>query len=95
MALSNRELATALRLGDTPEELEIAGRLKKAAMLLVEKTAPNAPEVIKEEACIRLAAYWYDMPNAPRGTAYASALRNSGAKSLLLPYREYSVGVAG
>ena len=95
MAITRDQIIRELRLGDTKEESEIATRLLKVAKEIVEKTAPSAPQTIKDEACIRLCAYLYDMPSAPRGTAYASALRNSGAKSLLLPYRAYAVGVAG
>ena len=95
MAITANDLIRELRLGDTPEESAIVTRLLEVAKELVEKTAPSAPQTIKDEACIRLAAYLYDMPSAARGTAYASALRNSGAKSLLLPYRAYAVGVAG
>ena len=95
MALTTDTLIQALRLGDTQEERAIAERLRLASEELVNKTAPNAPDVIKEEATIRLAAYWFDMPNAPRGTGYAAALRNSGAKSILLPYRVMKAGVTG
>ena len=95
MAVTTDNLITALRLGDTTEERAIADRLRQVAVELVDKTAPEAPEIIKDEAIIRLCGYWFDMPLAARGTAYASALRNSGAKSILLPYRQLAVGTAG
>ena len=95
MAVTTEQLIIALRLGDTTEERAIADRLIPVATELVNKTAPDAPDLIKDEAVIRLAGYWFDMPNAPRGTAYAGALRNSGAKSILLPYRVMKAGVAG
>ena len=87
MAVTIDNLITALRLGDTTEEREIAERLLAAAQEVVNKQAPNAPDVLKDEAVIRLAAYWYDMPQAARGAGFANALRNSGAQSLLAPYR--------
>ena len=87
MAVSVDTLRTALRLGDTAEERALATRLLKTAKIVVEKQAPRAPTAIKDEACIRLAAYWYDQPNAGRGAGYANALRNSGALALVSPYR--------
>lgn len=95
MAISVDNLIVAMRIGNTTPEREIATRLLASATAYVENAAPDAPDAIKEEAIIRLAAYWYDMPNAPMGTAFASAFRNSGAKSLLLPFREYKTAVAG
>ena len=95
MALTTDNLITALRLGNTSEERAIAERLLGAAQQVVNQQAPNAPDVLKGEAIIRLAAYWYDQPNAGRGTAYASAFRNSGAKSILLPYRKIKIFAAG
>ena len=87
MAVITDTLIQALRLGDTPDERAIAERLLGAAQEIVEKQAPNAPDVLKDEAVIRLAAYWYDQPNAGRGAGYANAFRNSGALALLAPYR--------
>ena len=87
MAVTTDTLIQALRLGDTPDESAIAERLLGAAQEIVEKQAPRAPTAIKDEACIRLAAYWYDMPNAARGAGYSNAFRNSGALSLVSPYR--------
>ena len=93
--LTTDDLIIALRLGNTAEERAIAERLLGAAQEVVNREAPSAPDVLKDEAVIRLAAYWYDQPNAGRGTAYAGAFRNSGAKSILLPYRKIKVFVAG
>ena len=87
MAVTTDALIQALRLGDTPEERTIAMRLKRVAMAIVEREAPSAPAVLKDEACIRLAGYLYDMPQAYRGAAFANSFRNSGAQHLLQPYR--------
>ena len=80
MAVSVDTLRTALRLGDTADERALGMRLLKTAKIVVEKHAPRAPTAIKDEACIRLCAYWYDQPNAGRGAGYANAFRNSGAQ---------------
>ena len=87
MAVTTDTLIQALRLGDTTEEWAIAERLLGAAQEIVEKQAPRAPDVLQDEAIIRLVGYWYDMPNAARGAGYSNAFRNSGALSLVSPYR--------
>ena len=93
MAVTIDNLIQALRLGDTPEERTNAVRLMKVAKAIVDREAPNAPVVIKDEACIRLCGYLYDMPNAARGASFANAFRNSGAQALLSPYRALKVRV--
>ena len=95
MAVTTDNLIIALRLGDTTEERAIADRLRQVAVEVVDKTAPDAPTIIKDEAIIRLCGYWFDQPQAARGTAYASAMRNSGAKAILLPYRVLKARIAG
>ena len=93
MAVTTDNLITALRLGDTTEEREIAERLRLAALEVVNREAPSAPDALKDEGVIRLAAYWYDQPNAHRGAAFANSFRNSGAQSILAPYRAVKVRV--
>lgn len=88
------QLADSLRLGYTLEELAEAARLLALVSVVVVKHAPTAPDVIHNEAAIRLASYLYDQPTAPRGDGYANALRNSGAARLLLPYRVHRAGFA-
>ena len=80
MAVTIEQLVEALRLGDSDAEKAIARRLMRVAKEMVEKTAPSSPAVIKDEACIRIAGYLYDMPSAARGASYAAVMRNSGAK---------------
>ena len=95
MALTIDDLITELRLGDTTEERAIATRLLGVANQIVEREAPNAPDVLKEEAAIRIAGYLYDQPLAASGARHANAFRNSGALSLLAPYRVMRAGIAG
>ena len=59
----------------------------------VEHYAPSAPDVVHNEAAIRLAGYLYDQPRAGSGTRYANGLRNSGAGSMLFRYRVHSAGL--
>ena len=86
------KLLATLRLGDTTEERDEARRLLAYATEAVTKHAPVAPDVAHNEATVRLAAYLYDMPHAARGVAFADALRNSGARAILLPYRVHRAG---
>ena len=91
--ISEEELYDCLKLDGNPEERRAARRLFNAACELVNKHAPNAPISILQEACFRLAAYWYDMPNAARGAGFANAFRNSGAQALLVQYRKIKARV--
>ena len=92
MALTVSQLATAIRAGDSAQETGIVTRLLAVAVAQVTRYAGNAPEDVRDEAAIRIAAYLYDMPNAGRNAAYASALRNSGASALLAQYRIHRAG---
>ena len=80
-------LRTALRLGDTAEEAQEVQRLLAYSSEAVTRHAPGAPDVAHSESCIRVAGYLADMPNAGRFAAFADVLRNSGALSILAPYR--------
>ena len=92
VTLTSPELRAALRLGDTHDEALQAARLRTVAAELVVRHAPDAPDIIHDEAVVRLAGYWFDQPTAPRDTRYANALRNSGAAAILLPYRVHRAG---
>ena len=92
VTLTAAALRDALRLGDTAEETAEATRLLAYATVAVTKHAPDAPDVVHNEAAIRLGAYLYDQPNAGRGAAFADTLRNSGAAAALLPYRIHRAG---
>ena len=95
VTLTAAELAAALRMGDSAEETAEATRLLGYATGAVTKHADAAPDTAHNEAAIRLAGYLYDQPFAPRGDGYAASLRNSGAASILLPYRVRRAGTVG
>ena len=95
VTLSAEELAGALRLGDSSEELAEVTRLLAYCAGAVTKHVADAPDFAHNEATRRLAGYLYDQPEAGRGDAYANGLRNSGAASMLLPYRIHRAGFAG
>ena len=88
MALDVTALAAALRLGDgvTAPEEPVAGilnRLLGVAQAFVEMQASFAPEVVQDEAAVRMAAALFDAPTSPAGDRYAAAWRNSGAADLV------------
>ena len=86
------DLRGALRIGDSTEETAELTRLLAYTTEAVTRFAPDAPDVVHNEAAIRLTGYLYDRPNAPRGAAYSDALANSGAGAILLPYRVHRAG---
>ena len=92
--LTADQLAAAIRVGDSAEELAEVTRLLAYATEAVTKHAPDAPDAVANEATIRLAAYLFDQPTAGRRDNYAFALRSSGAARMLLPYTEHGVGAA-
>ena len=92
VTLTAEQLAAAIRVGDSPEETAEVERLLAYASEAVTKHAPAAPDVVQNEAVVRLAGYLFDMPQASRGSAYANALRSSGAARLLLPYVIHGAG---
>ena len=85
VTLTVDQLRNALRVEDSAEEVEIVTRLLAVGTAMVEKYAPDAPDVIQDEATIRIAGYLFDAPSTGRGTP--NALRNSSASALLSPYR--------
>ena len=85
-------LLAALRMTDTAEETAEATRLLAFGTLLIEQHAPFAPETAQNEAVIRVCGYLFDQPFAGRSSAYANALRNSGAQSLLLAWVVHRAG---
>jgi len=97
MALNTTQLAAALRLGDgvnAPAEplASILTRLLGVASATADLLAPTAPEAIRDEAAIRMAAYLYEAPDAQRGSGYASSWNNSGAAGLVAPWRVRRAG---
>ena len=92
VTLTVAQLAAAIRVGDSTEETAEVTRLLSYATVAVEHHAPDAPDVVHNEAVVRLAGYLYDAPNAASRTNYANAMRNSGAARILLPYRIHRAG---
>ena len=96
VTLTVEELTTALRLGDTPEETTEATRLLAYATEAVSRHLAAAyddtPDVVLNEAAIRIAGYLFDQPTAARGDTYANAMRSSGAGAILAAYRVHRAG---
>ena len=92
VTLTPIELSESIRLGGSAEETAQATRLLAYATEAVQKHAPDAPHPVHNETVTRLAGYLYDQPTAPTGAGHANALRNSGAASMLLPYRVHRAG---
>ena len=89
-------LASALRVGDSPEETAQITRLLAYAQAAISRhlgaAYATAPAAVVNESAIRLAGYLFDQPTASRGSAFADGLRNSGAAAILLPYRVHRAG---
>ena len=88
-------VAAAIRVGDTTEEITEVTRLRTYAIEAVTRYLADAfdaaPDAVVNEAVIRLVGYLYDIPSVSRGQAFAHSLRNSGAASMLLPYRGHGL----
>lgn len=94
VTLTVAELAAALRVGDSAEEIAEVTRLLAYSTEAVTKHAPDAPATVHNEAVVRLAGYLFDQPTAGRRDNFAFALRSSGAARMLLPYVEHGAGAA-
>ena len=95
VTITRAQLAARIRLGRTQTELDETDELLAYATEAVQHHAPDAPDVVQNEAVYRLAGYVYDRPFASGDTRFSNALRNSGAASALLPYREHRLGLTG
>ena len=87
VTITRPELRDALRLEadqDTTDEID---RILRYAATAVTRNVATAPDVVHDEAVVRLASYLFDQPSTSRGAAYSGALRNSGAAAILAPYR--------
>ena len=92
MALTVAQLAAAIKVGTSAEETAQVERIRAFVLVEIERIAADAPDVVKDEATVRVAGYLYDAPT----TAYVNAITNSGAAAILLPYRRIRAGkVAG
>lgn len=89
MAVTVGKLAVVLRIQDdataavAEPHMTILADLLKWARAEVAAQAPRAPEDSQDQAIYTLCGYVYDVPTAARGTAYANAWDNSGAKHIL------------
>ena len=92
VTLTVDELRGALRAGSDADEVADVTRLHAFATEAVVKHVSTAPDVVHNEAAIRVASYLFDQPATARGAAFANALQNSGAASILLPYRQHRAG---
>ena len=99
LTITQVELSAAIRLGDSAEEVAEATRLLGYVIEAISRHLGDAyeaaPEAVVNEAAIRLAGYLFDQPNAGRGLSFANAGRNSGAWTMLLPYRIHRAGTTG
>lgn len=103
MALTTAQLAYALRLIDSPTGAVDAPatydltRLQRVASTFVEAHAPNAPEVVKDEAVILFCGYYADSPSggAGGGPRYPSIFQNSGAEALLARWHSITFANTG
>ena len=97
VTLTVAELAAAIRVGDTAAETAEVTRLRGYAITAVSRhlgTAyAGAPEDAVNEATVRLVGYLYDSPTVSSGDRLANSLRNSGAASILLPWRLHRAGI--
>ena len=86
------EVMRSIRAVDSPAVTAELTDLLEYASGEVERIAPLAPDAVHNRAAISIIGYIYDRPTAGRGLAYANATRNSGAGSMLLPYRVHRGG---
>ena len=92
MAVTVAQLATAIRLAVSAadlsdEETEILTRQHAVALNQVTRYAPDAPEVVRDEAVVRIVGYLFYSSPAGGRQLYANALASSGAAGLLDQYR--------
>ena len=95
VTITRADLRDALRLADDQDTTDEIDRILKYATEAVTRYARNCPDVVHDESVVRLASYLFDQPSVSRGAAYANALRNSGAGSMLAPYRVRRAGNVG
>ena len=96
ITLTVTEVADAIRVeADNDKEIAQVERLLAYATEAILTHAPVAPPVVANEAAIRLIGYLYDQPQGQAGTAFANAMRNSGAAAILQLYRRTGAGTAG
>ena len=91
VTIKRKALCDALRLGNSDAEMAEATRLLAYSTTAVTRHVAICPDEIHNESVIRLSSYLFEQPIG-RGLAYANALRNSGAASIMAPYRVHRAG---
>ena len=95
VTITRAQLAARIRLGRTQTELDETDELLAYCTEAVMRLAPDATDVVHNHAVYQMAGYAYDRPFASVDTRFANILRNSGAASTLLPYRNHRLGLSG
>ena len=95
VTITRADLRDALRLADDQDTTDEIDRILAYATEVATKLVPVCPDVVHNESVVRLASYLFDQPSVSRGAAYANAMRNSGAGSILAPYRVRRAGNVG
>ena len=88
VTITRADLAARIRLGRTATELTEADQILAYAAEAVTRHAPNAPDVVHNEAAYRMAGYIYDRPFASADTRFSNVLRNSGAASAFVALQD-------
>ena len=95
VAITPADLGAALRI-DLPADSDLSGLIDRLIGASVQVCArfvgSNAPNEVADESVVRLAGYIFDSPEAPMGTGFAGAFRNSGAMALLSPWKKRRAG---
>ena len=86
------DVARSIRAVDSTDVTAELTDLLAYASGEVTRIAPLAPDQVHNRAATSIVGYLYDRPSAGREMAYANAIRNSGAGSMLLPYRHHRGG---
>lgn len=86
------QLGADLRITDgtaapTGPEAVVLSRIDATARALVTRYAPDAPDSLHDEAYVRVAGWLYDADPSSPSPGGPSALRSSGAMSLLSPWK--------
>ena len=96
MALTDVQFRAALRIGDAPEEVAQATRIRTYVYTAIERHVNFTviPDEVRDEAAVRLGGYLYDQPHVGRSGSFANSLRSSGAAFILTPYVRHRLGIA-
>lgn len=90
MAVTVADVALDLRLiadrdeAVPPGQVSIIERHLAAAQAVIDTRTHEAPEALRDQAAVAMAAYLYDRPSAAGGARFAVAWTNSGAEALLI-----------